>query len=144
MKGRRNTTPPGGDVPSPRTAPRRWHRADVAGSGDYGIEFTIMSYNILSDDLLFQNAYLYVGCDSSVLKWQYRFERLVNEVSQHAPAILCIQEVDKLHKGSFFSVMGQLGYHGFFCGRTGSKPDGCALFWCARATQNRPPRLTSH
>lgn len=27
--------------------------------------------------------------------------------------------------------MDALGYTGVFLGRTGGKPDGCAVFWCA-------------
>lgn len=113
-------------------AHRSWAYANNADSS--GTSFTMMSYNILSDALLYQNHYLYTGCDSRVLKWRYRFERLFTEIRHYAPSILCIQEVDKVHWDSFVEELAGMGFQGYFCGRTGSKPDGCALFWYAQPT----------
>eukprot|EP00892_Ulva_mutabilis_P011453 jgi/Ulvmu1/8680/UM047_0020.1 len=122
----RATDGEGAPAAPPAAPARQWF---TTGGARTGIEFTMMSYNILSDSLLYQNAYLYVGCDSRVLKWRYRFERLLAEIRHHEPAILCVQEVDKSEWSRFESILKQLGFQGFFCGRTGSKPDGCALFW---------------
>lgn len=93
--------------------------------------FTMMSYNILSDKLLYENDYLYAGCDRKVVKWKYRLKKVFAEIKHYAPAILCVQEVDKEHWPSFEEKLEAMGFEGYFCGRTGPKPDGCALFWCA-------------
>lgn len=119
-------------APDRHLAPRSWVRATDSDPSSVG--FTMMSYNILSDSLLFQNFYLYSGCNSTILKWQYRFDLLCTEISVHDPSILCVQEVDKAHWESFAERLGAMGFQGYFCGRTGSKPDGCALFWCAQPT----------
>ena len=45
-----------------------------------GFDFTVLSYNVLSDDLLWQNKSLYHGCPEWVLGWQYRKKNLLREV----------------------------------------------------------------
>jgi len=46
-------------------------------------DFTVMSYNILSQDLLQDNAYLYRHCDPGVLSWDHRLPNLLAEIQQH-------------------------------------------------------------
>lgn len=42
-----------------------------------------MSYNILSQELLQDNAYLYRHCDPDVLPWDHRLPNLLAEIKQH-------------------------------------------------------------
>lgn len=42
-----------------------------------------MSYNILSQELLQDNAYLYRHCHPSVLQWDCRLPNLLAEIQQH-------------------------------------------------------------
>lgn len=42
-----------------------------------------MSYNILSQELLQDNAYLYRHCDPAVLDWKHRLPNLLSEIRQH-------------------------------------------------------------
>ena len=53
------------------------------GGGGDGFDFTVMSYNILSQDLLHENAYLYSHCDPSVLPWDFRLPNLLREIRQY-------------------------------------------------------------
>ncbi len=42
-----------------------------------------MSYNILSQDLLQDNAYLYRHCNPRVLPWSHRLPNLLAEIQQY-------------------------------------------------------------
>lgn len=46
-------------------------------------DFSVMSYNILSQQLLQENAYLYKHCHSSVLDWNHRFPNILKELELH-------------------------------------------------------------
>ncbi|CAG5896329.1 unnamed protein product, partial [Menidia menidia] len=59
---------------------------------DGGFEFSVMTYNILSQELLRDNAYLYRHCHPAHLPWEYRLPNLLTEIQQHAADILCLQE----------------------------------------------------
>lgn len=43
-----------------------------------------MSYNILSQELLQDNAYLYRHCDPAVLQWDHRLPNLMDEIQRHS------------------------------------------------------------
>ncbi|KAG8227950.1 hypothetical protein J437_LFUL008756 [Ladona fulva] len=92
--------------------------------------FTIMSYNVLSQDLLENHPHLYYDHDPNVLSWEYRSERLLEEIKCAAPDILCLQEVQKSHLESFYQPrLRELGYEGIYKKRTGNKPDGVAIYF---------------
>lgn len=91
-------------------------------------DFSVMSYNILSQDLLCDNAYLYRHCNPRVLDWHYRFSNIIKELAQHSADIMCLQEVQEDHyKEHIKPSLECLGYHCEFKRRTGIKPDGCAV-----------------
>lgn len=46
-------------------------------------EFSVMSYNILSQDLLHDNNYLYKHCSSSILNWNHRLSNILKELKEH-------------------------------------------------------------
>lgn len=53
---------------------RQRHRAPKPG-----LEFSVMSYNVLAQCLLEDNFHLYEHCDPRVLSWDYRRRRLLKE-----------------------------------------------------------------
>lgn len=47
-------------------------------------DFSVMSYNILSQELLLSNAYLYKHCNPLLLDWEHRFTNIIKELEQHS------------------------------------------------------------
>jgi len=45
-------------------------------------DFTVMSYNILSQHLLEGNSHLYKHCRQCLLIWTYRFPNILQEIKQ--------------------------------------------------------------
>lgn len=93
-------------------------------------KFSVVSYNILSDRLLFDNRYLYEDCSDDVLRWEFRKENLLTELLNYKADILCLQEVDANHYEDWFEPkLKEEGYTGVYNQRTGGKTDGCAIFY---------------
>ncbi|XP_056624401.1 protein angel homolog 1 isoform X2 [Triplophysa dalaica] len=91
-------------------------------------EFSIMSYNILAQDLLEAHPELYTHCQGEMLVWEYRFHLLLRELRVWMPDILCLQEVQENHfQEQMYSVLIEMGYTCIYKRRTGSRTDGCAL-----------------
>ncbi|XP_007549329.2 protein angel homolog 1 isoform X1 [Poecilia formosa] len=92
------------------------------------LDFTVMSYNILAQDLLELNQHLYAHCPLEVLQWSYRCNLLLKEIEKWAPDILCLQEVQENHYHEHLHpVLSQRGYICVYQRRTGTKTDGCAV-----------------
>lgn len=51
------------------------------------MDFTVMSYNILADDLLEANQDLYTHCPLEVLDWSYRCSLLLEEILKWSPDV---------------------------------------------------------
>ena len=51
------------------------------------MEITIATYNILADNLMKDNYYLYSQCDEEYLTWDYRRKNLVEEISHLHPDV---------------------------------------------------------
>ena len=45
--------------------------------------FSVLSYNVLADELLWQNKSLYRGCPDWTLKWNYRRNNLIREIESY-------------------------------------------------------------
>ncbi|KFU87433.1 Protein angel 2 [Chaetura pelagica] len=91
-------------------------------------DFTVMSYNILSQSLLEGNSHLYKHCRQRLLIWTYRFPNILQEIKQLDADVLCLQEVQADHyRTEIKSSLESLGYHCEYKMRTGRKPDGCAI-----------------
>lgn len=56
-----------------------------------GFAFTVLNYNILSQQLLEMHSYLYQDHSSQALRWNQRFHNLVGEILYDNPDILCCQ-----------------------------------------------------
>lgn len=77
--------------------PRKWeltafgevynchHR--VSRNSRQPVEFKVMTYNILSQDLLENHSYLYSGSKSRSLDWRHRRRRLIAEIACHNPDV---------------------------------------------------------
>uniref|UniRef100_A0A8C9FP56 Angel homolog 2 n=1 Tax=Pavo cristatus TaxID=9049 RepID=A0A8C9FP56_PAVCR len=95
---------------------------------DAKFDFTVMSYNILSQNLLEDNSHLYKHCRQRLLIWTYRFPNILQEIKQLDADVLCLQEVQEDHyRKEIKSSLESLGYHCEYKMRTGRKPDGCAI-----------------
>ncbi|KAM8945418.1 protein angel homolog 2 [Pelodytes ibericus] len=91
-------------------------------------DFTVLSYNILSQELLEDNSHLYSHCRRPVLFWSYRLPNILKELEMMNADILCLQEVQEDHyKAQIKPWLEALGYHCEYKSRTGRKPDGCAI-----------------
>uniref|UniRef100_A0A8C4STN6 Angel homolog 2 (Drosophila) n=1 Tax=Erpetoichthys calabaricus TaxID=27687 RepID=A0A8C4STN6_ERPCA len=91
-------------------------------------DFTVMSYNILSQYLLEDNAHLYKHCPRPILKWDHRFPNILQEFKDLDADILCLQEVQEDHYNAQIKPsLESLGYQCEYKMRTGRKPDGCAI-----------------
>ncbi|XP_066561340.1 protein angel homolog 2 isoform X2 [Amia ocellicauda] len=100
----------------------------IDGKEDQSFDFSVMSYNILSQDLLVDNAHLYKHCRWPVLEWSHRFSSILKEFEMYDADILCLQEVQEDHyKKQIKPSLESLGYHCEYKVRTGRKPDGCVI-----------------
>ncbi|XP_075720710.1 protein angel homolog 2 isoform X2 [Rhinoderma darwinii] len=122
------------DPTSPQTEAeikRRWedfspHNHERTSEGKF--DFTVMSYNILSQDLLEDNSSLYSHCRRPYLFWNYRLPNILRELQEMNADILCLQEVqDDHYQEQIKPNLEALGYICEYKVRTGSKPDGCAI-----------------
>ncbi|XP_030051906.1 protein angel homolog 2 [Microcaecilia unicolor] len=91
-------------------------------------DFSVMSYNILSQDLLEENSRLYRHCRRPVLIWSYRLPNILRELKELDADVLCLQEVQEDHyRTQIKPSLESLGYQCEYKMRTGRKPDGCAI-----------------
>ncbi|KAJ3612843.1 hypothetical protein NHX12_019101 [Muraenolepis orangiensis] len=113
------------------------NKSQIPGSSDHqsaSFHFTVMSYNILAQDLLEANQQLYSHCPQEVLYWSHRCHLLIQEILQWMPDIMCLQEVQESHyKDQLQPFLSQTGYECVYKRRTGTKTDGCAI--CYRSVR---------
>ncbi|RWS03003.1 protein angel 2-like isoform X1 [Dinothrombium tinctorium] len=96
----------------------------------HNMEFSLMTYNILSQDLITGHPYLYDHCSENALKWPQRGERIIRELREAYPDFICLQEMHNVHYEQLYRpVLESIGYSGVYKKRTGEKCDGCALFY---------------
>lgn len=73
--------------------PRRWEYTDAGRqylqrpANNRGFEFTVMSYNVLAQNLLEDNYKMYYRSPSYVLKWRHRATLLLKELKYHTPDV---------------------------------------------------------
>ncbi|MEE6516762.1 hypothetical protein FKM82_026473 [Ascaphus truei] len=91
-------------------------------------DFTVMSYNILSQDLLEDNCHLYKHCRRPLLFWSYRLTNILQELKQLDADILCLQEVQEDHyRTQIKPSLEALGYHCEYKNSTGENQMLCHL-----------------
>lgn len=91
--------------------------------------FTIMSYNVLAQELLEEHPFLYTYHNPNALKWDQRWYSILEEIKFHKAEILCLQEVQASHLDQYNEDLGKLGYKGVYKQRTGIRGDGCAIYY---------------
>ncbi|KAL8611108.1 hypothetical protein ACOMHN_064398 [Nucella lapillus] len=124
--------------------PRQWETTDLGvttrqtdgevattqNSRRRPLTFTLMSYNILAQDLIDMNLDLYTRSSPEALNWWQRRRRLIAEIVYHNADILNLQEVQQDHYFNYLLPrLEKLGYSGSYQKRTGDKTDGCATLW---------------
>lgn len=72
---------------------RPWKEVSSISSLNEDNSFTILSYNILSQNHIHRSCYPY--CDSITLKWPHRRELLTKELLSYNADICCFQEMDR-------------------------------------------------
>ncbi|KAG5673288.1 hypothetical protein PVAND_003348 [Polypedilum vanderplanki] len=107
---------------------RKWVPVDQTNS-KLGFIFTVLNYNILSQELLECHSYLYQDNARSALKWNNRLYNIAGEIFKVNPSILCCQEVELKHLTQIQNRLSCMNYGMLFKKRTGEKPDGCAIFF---------------
>lgn len=91
-----------------------------------GTSIKIMTYNTLAQTLIRRNTF---PDSRGALKWHYRSQTLLQEITFYHPDILCLQEVDKIQWEKFWSKeIQQFGYMGQFFTCL-NKVHGVAIIW---------------
>lgn len=113
-----------------RMGSRRWESPDVF-LDVVGMECIVMSYNVLAQDLLEKHMYLYTNHQRNNLQWNLRFERLMRNISDVHPTILCLQEVQQSHIPQYIKGLRKLNLtdHIYKKRTSGECTDGCAIFY---------------
>ncbi|GCB63280.1 hypothetical protein scyTo_0011594, partial [Scyliorhinus torazame] len=122
-------------------------RPQVDGADDSKLfEFTIMSYNILSQDLLETNADLYSHCQPEFLQWEFRFQNILQDLETWdpdvvhtayaddtcCPIILC-GDLNSVPESPLYKLIrnGELYYYGMPTWKVSSQED-CSQQMCSR------------
>ena len=110
---------------------RQWVSASDAHAvaAEAALQLRVMSFNILSDSIRQTTAFLYRNVHDHRDTWSHRKPRIIAEVQTYSPHIIGMQEVER--ESGLLQDMQALGYAHVFASRSGLKPDGCAVFWCA-------------
>ncbi len=109
----------------------------------WGDEIRIVQFNTLADGLsgLREDKGGFADPDKTldgILKWSSRFPRLVHEIRDCDPHIICLQEVD--HPGYFNHVFVAKGHYSMVfepkphspCLEVSNEPDGCVILYDTR------------
>ena len=68
---------------------------------DSSLKFSVMSYNVLAQNLLECHPYLYRDSPGPVLGWPYRWQGIKREILDIQPDIVCLQEVQFKNQDRF-------------------------------------------
>ncbi|SCM23285.1 carbon catabolite repressor protein 4, putative [Plasmodium chabaudi adami] len=105
-------------------------------------QFTVMTWNILAE--IYGTVEAFSHCDPYMLSWSYRKTKIIQEILNHRPDIVCLQEIQNEHFLEFFKpCLNQYEYQGVYKQKTkeiftspsgkhkGGKYtiDGCAIFY---------------
>ncbi|XP_055372296.1 protein angel isoform X2 [Condylostylus longicornis] len=94
-----------------------------------GMDFTLVSYNILAQDLLENHSYIYKNHKNDALNWSHRLSKLTDELLLLKPHIICLQEVQHDHLDDIKFNLKELNLKCIYKKKTGIRTDGCAIFY---------------
>jgi mRNA deadenylase 3'-5' endonuclease subunit Ccr4 len=104
---------------------RTWENLrDESNAGKGKSTTRIVSYNVLAQ--CYTRDHYFPWATREQLDWQFRGDNLVREILAFEADVLCLQEVDQFE---FFAQHLQENFMGIFKKRTGSRKDGCAIFF---------------
>ena len=70
---------------------RMLHRNSADACQKNSFRFSIATYNVLAQNLLEENSYLYSHCsEERYLEWSYRQQQLLAEITHYEPDVSCI------------------------------------------------------
>ena len=115
-----------------RSGKRSSHSHTAMNSQKEKFEFSVLSYNILADNLMLAHPELYRKCETGALDWNYRWEGIKREIlAFQCPDIICLQEVqfqDPDHANThIIPFLSSIGYRSIVKPKTGNKDDGCLI-----------------
>ncbi|GFY59737.1 protein angel homolog 2 [Trichonephila inaurata madagascariensis] len=109
---------------------RRWKKTNLyKAQSKWDFQFTIMTYNILSQNAVDKHRYLYRNCHPAFLQEDYRVSMILPEILKSKSDIICLQEVEQNLFNRMKQVFDSKGFDFLFKARTGSYSDGCAILW---------------
>ena len=106
--------------------PRRWewtpfskeysrNKKKFSTAGRKAVEFSIMTYNILSQDALQNHMRLYSGGKGRALEWKDRRRRIIAEIAQHDPdvswGLLSVTEIAQHDVGWGLVLVAEIAQH---------------------------------
>lgn len=97
--------------------------------------FSVTSYNILCQQYITDNMYLYRKCKFDNLECHYRESVMLKEFFHLDSDVICLQEVDAQRYDEFWQHAMREHYKGTYLQKTQGKPDGCAIFFRERVFQ---------
>ncbi len=87
-------------------------------------DLTILHWNSLADQLAMD----FPSCPQEFLAWTHREPMIINELMQHNPDVICMEEIDK-YESVFLPYFSQRGYVGIYKKKPGWHHDGSAVFY---------------
>lgn len=93
-------------------------------------EFSLLCYNMLSQELLDMHGELYSHCDRVYSRWEYRKYYLLEQLIDSSADVICLQEMEESSYNSFFFPnLKENHYLSVYKKRTGHHSDGVAIFF---------------
>lgn len=110
---------------------RYWKRTKLyKRQSNWKFQFSVMTYNILSQNALDNHRYMYRKCNPMFLMEDYRAAMVLHEILQSRSDIVCLQEVEEfVYETRMKDVLERNGFGSIFKKRTCDKTDGCAILW---------------
>jgi CCR4-NOT transcription complex subunit 6 len=109
---------------------RAWVAAAPGVPAPSAAALRVCTWNVLAQ--CYTRSSWQTWCPSDALKWKKRSAALLRDIAALSPDILMLQEVDE-YAAFWEPEMRAAGWAGVYKQRTGTKKDGCAIFW--RATR---------
>lgn len=111
---------------------RKWINVNHCKRVKNDIDFTIVSWNILSQDLIDIHSELYTECSYKSLEWSQRCQKILKYLfnAHKRYRLICLQELNYLHyEKDFLPYITRRGYKSIYKRRSLNRQDGCAIIY---------------